>query len=123
MKNLILTLSILIFTSSAFAGSCPMMAKGIDAKIAEAQELRDAGMKAHDSGDHAKSEELLGKALEMFKGQIQLGGVSKHPFLNHSFFLFANQLVLLRYNITKGAVMMGGVEFAILFIVLIAMGS
>ncbi len=68
MKNLILTLSILIFTSSAFAGSCPMMAKNIDAKIAEAQELRDAGMKAHDSGDHAKSEELLGKALEMFKG-------------------------------------------------------
>ncbi len=68
MKNLILTLSILIFTSSAFAGSCPMMAKSIDAKIAEAQKLRDAGMKAHDSGDHAKSEELLGKALEMFKG-------------------------------------------------------
>ena len=68
MKNLILTLSILIFTSSAFAGYCPMMAKNIDAKIAEAQELRDAGMKAHDRGDHAKSEELLGKALEMFKG-------------------------------------------------------
>ena len=68
MKNSILTLSILIFTSSAFAGSCPMMAKSIDAKIAEAQKLRDAGMKAHDSGDHAKSEELLGKALEMFKG-------------------------------------------------------
>ena len=68
MKNLILTLSILIFTSSAFAGSCPMMAKSIDAKIAEAQKLRDAGMKAHDSGDHAKSEELLSKALGMFKG-------------------------------------------------------
>ena len=45
-----------------------MMAKGVDAKIAEAQKLRDAGMKAHDSGDHAKSEELLSKALEMFKG-------------------------------------------------------
>ena len=68
MKNLILTLSILIFTSSAFAGSCPMMAKSIDAKIAEAQKLRDAGIKAHDNGDHAKSEELLGKALGMFKG-------------------------------------------------------
>ena len=68
MKNLILTLSILIFTSSAFAGSCPMIAKGVDAKIAEAQKLRDAGIKAHDSGDHAKSEELLGKALGMFKG-------------------------------------------------------
>ena len=44
------------------------MAKGVDAKITEAQKLRDAGMKAHDNGDHAKSEELLGKALGMFKG-------------------------------------------------------
>ena len=68
MKKLYLILSILLFTSSAFAGSCPMMAKGVDAKIAEAQELRDAGVKAHESGDHAKSEELLSKALEMFKG-------------------------------------------------------
>ena len=68
MKNLILTLFILLFTSSAFAGSCPMMAKSVDAKIAEAQKLKDAGMKAHNSGDHAKSEELLSKALEMFKG-------------------------------------------------------
>ena len=68
MKRLALILSFVIFTSSAFAGSCPMMAKGVDAKIAEAQKLKDAGMKAHDSGDHAKSEELLGKVLEMFKG-------------------------------------------------------
>ena len=68
MKKLAIILSFVIFTSSAFAGSCPMMAKGVDAKIAEAQKLRDAGMKAHDNGDHAKSEELLGKALEMFKG-------------------------------------------------------
>tara|TARA_Y100001970_G_scaffold4826_1_gene5486 strand:- start:358 stop:564 length:207 start_codon:yes stop_codon:yes gene_type:complete len=59
---------ILLFTSSAFAGSCPMMAKNIDAKIAEAQDLRDAGMKAHENGDHAKSEELLNKALELFQG-------------------------------------------------------
>ncbi len=68
MKKISLILSILLFTSSAFAGSCPMMANGVDAKIAEAQELRDAGVKAHESGDHAKSEELLSKALEMFKG-------------------------------------------------------
>ena len=68
MKKLALILSLVLFSSSAFAGSCPMMAKGVDAKIAEAQKLRDAGMKAHDSGDHAKSEELLSKALEMFKG-------------------------------------------------------
>ena len=44
-----------------------MMAKGVDAKIAEAQKLRDAGMKAHDSGDHAKSEKLLNEALALFK--------------------------------------------------------
>ena len=68
MNKFALILSIVLFTSSAFAGSCPMMAKGVDAKIAEAQKLRYAGMKAHDNGDHAKSEELLGKALEMFKG-------------------------------------------------------
>ena len=68
MKKISLILSILLFTSSAFAGSCPMMAKSVDAKIAEAQKLRDAGVKAHDSGNHAKSEELLNKALGMFKG-------------------------------------------------------
>ena len=68
MKKIALILSFVLFISSAFAGSCPMMAKGVDEKIAEAQKLRDAGMKAHDSGDHAKSEELLGKALGMFKG-------------------------------------------------------
>ena len=68
MKKLTLIISFVLFTSSALAGSCPMMAKSVDAKIAEAQKLKDAGMKAHDSGDHAKSEELLGKALGMFKG-------------------------------------------------------
>tara|TARA_B100000965_G_scaffold288947_1_gene246810 strand:+ start:607 stop:813 length:207 start_codon:yes stop_codon:yes gene_type:complete len=68
MKKIILILSFVFFTSSAFAGSCPMMAKQIDDKIAEAQKLRDEGMKAHDSGNHGKSEELLNKALELFKG-------------------------------------------------------
>ena len=68
MKKLALILSFVLFTSSVLAGSCPMMAKGVDAKIAEAQKLRDAGMKAHNNGDHAKSEELLNKALGMFKG-------------------------------------------------------
>ena len=44
-----------------------MMAKSLDDKIAEAQTLRDQGMAAHDAGDHGKSEELLNKALELFK--------------------------------------------------------
>ena len=37
-------------------------------KNTEAQTLRDQGMAAHDVGDHTKSEELLGKAMELFKG-------------------------------------------------------
>ena len=68
MKKFLLVTLMILFSGSAFAGSCPMMAKNIDAKITEAQELKDAGMKAHESGDHAKSEELLNKALSLFKG-------------------------------------------------------
>ena len=68
MKKIVITLFLVLFTSSVYAGSCPMMAKSLDDKIAEAQTLRDQGMAAHDAGDHAKSEELLGKAMELFKG-------------------------------------------------------
>ena len=67
MKKIIITLCLVLFTSSAFAGSCPMMAKNIDDKIKKAQELRDQGMDAHKAGDHAKSEELLSEALNLFK--------------------------------------------------------
>ena len=67
MKKIIITLCLVLFTSSAYAGSCPMMAKNIDDKIKKAQELRDPGMDAHNAGDHAKSEELLGKALDLCK--------------------------------------------------------
>ena len=67
MKKIILSIVFVMFTSSVFAGSCPMMAKNVDAKIEEAQKLRDAGMKAHETGDHAKSEELLNQALNLFK--------------------------------------------------------
>ena len=67
MKKIAIILSLLFLTNSAFAGSCPMMAQNIDSKIEQAQKLRDAGMKAHDAGDHAKSEELLNKAMDLFK--------------------------------------------------------
>ena len=67
MKKIVITLFLVLFTSSVYAGSCPMMAKSIDDKIAEAQMLRDQGMAAHDAGDHTKSEELLGKAMMLFK--------------------------------------------------------
>ena len=67
MKNIIILLTLILFTNSAYAGSCPMMAMKLDGKIEEAQKMRDAGMKAHEAGDHAKSEELLNKAMELFK--------------------------------------------------------
>jgi hypothetical protein len=67
MKKILILSVLVMFTGSAFAGSCPMIAKNLDNKIEEAQKMRDAGMKAHDAGDHAKSEELLNKAMKLFK--------------------------------------------------------
>ncbi len=67
MKNIIFALAIFLFSSSAFAGSCPMLAKKVETKIEAAKKLHDQGVKAHSSGEHAKSEELLKKALELFK--------------------------------------------------------
>ena len=67
MKKFLILSILVLFTSSAYAGSCPMMAMKLDSKIENAQKMRDAGMKAHEAGDHAKSEELLNKAMELFK--------------------------------------------------------
>ncbi len=67
MKKFLILLMLLLFSNSASAGSCPMMVKNLDSKIEEIQKMRDAGMKAHEAGDHAKSEELLNKALELIK--------------------------------------------------------
>ena len=67
MKKILTMLIFILFTGSAYAGSCPMMANTLDSKIEEASKMRDAGMKAHEAGDHAKSEDLLNKAMELFK--------------------------------------------------------
>ena len=67
MKKIMLTLCLILFMSSAYAGSCPMLAKNIDDKIKKAQELKDQDMDAHNNGDHAKSEKLLNEALALFK--------------------------------------------------------
>ena len=67
MKRIMLTLCLVLFVSSAYAGSCPMIAKNIDDKIKKAQELKDQGVDAHNADDHAKSEKLLNEALALFK--------------------------------------------------------
>ena len=67
MKHILAVLVLILFSTSAFAGSCPMMAGKLKSKIEQAQQLHDAGMKAHSDGNHGKSEELLNKALGLFK--------------------------------------------------------
>ena len=56
MKNFIITAVLVLFSTSAFAGSCPMMAKTLDEKIEQVQQLRD----------DAKSEELFTQAMKLF---------------------------------------------------------
>ena len=73
MKKIAIILSLLFLTNSAFAGSCLMMTKNIDSKIEEAQKLRDAGIKAHEDGNHAESEKLLNQALQLFKSLYKNG--------------------------------------------------
>ena len=65
MKKTFLILALILFSRSAFAGSCPMLWAEIDSKIEEIQKLRDDGKKAHDDGNHSKSEELLKEALKL----------------------------------------------------------
>ena len=67
MKKIILALILIMFSTSAFAGSCPMLSGKVKTKIEQAQKLHEAGMKAHSDGNHGKSEELLSKALDLFK--------------------------------------------------------
>tara|TARA_B100001121_G_C18454383_1_gene510106 strand:- start:407 stop:652 length:246 start_codon:yes stop_codon:yes gene_type:complete len=80
MKKTLLALIITLFSTSAFAYSCPMLWEELDyeinlakeagvspEKIKEIQEMRNAGKKAHDDGNHSKSEEILNKALELIK--------------------------------------------------------
>ena len=78
MKKIIITLCLILFASSAYAGSCPMLAAKFDKMIEsatddkiieEAKELRDKGVKAHDGGDHPRSVILLNKALKLLKAE------------------------------------------------------
>ena len=63
--------------SVVFAGACPMLAGDIEDKISKLDKakhetlintalmLHEEGMKAHDSGNHTLSEELLNGALRL----------------------------------------------------------
>ncbi len=72
MKKIALIAVLALFASTAFARSCPVQMKAIDAalpkakldatKTAEVKKLRADGEKLHKDGKHAESEEALGKA-------------------------------------------------------------
>ena len=76
-KILSLTFIFLLLPSMAFAGACPMLNSGVEDKIATLDQskhatlisialmLHEEGVKAHDSGDHGMSEELLNGALRL----------------------------------------------------------
>ena len=81
MKKIIVTLAFVIFTTSAYSYSCPMLWGEIDellktadangktaAQIEEIKTLRNKGKKAHDEASHEMSEIFLKKALNMLKG-------------------------------------------------------
>ena len=67
MQKLSIILIMLLFSNSAFAGSCPMMAKKVEEKISSAQKLYEEGVNAHTMGNHGESEKLLKEALDLFK--------------------------------------------------------
>jgi hypothetical protein len=73
---IVFTLVAALTTSSAFAGSCPMQMKAIDAALSSntsmseadreyVKELRAMGEEMHKSGDHSESVELLNEAKEL----------------------------------------------------------
>ena len=73
MKNFLLAATFLIFTTPAFAGSCPMKVGLIDKSLAagtaknaeKVATLRDQGKALHQSGKHAESVKMLKKAMKL----------------------------------------------------------
>jgi hypothetical protein len=81
IRNLISGLVLIVFSSGAFAASCPLYMGEIDAalkdpaveerlteeQLAEVRTLRKEGEEAHRAGDHAQSMKALGRAKEILE--------------------------------------------------------
>ena len=73
MKKIILAFTFLIFSASAFAGSCPLKLSKIDQALAagkvenaaEVRALRDQGAELHKFGKHGQSVRVLVKAMKL----------------------------------------------------------
>tara|TARA_B100000674_G_C37173784_1_gene616487 strand:- start:128 stop:370 length:243 start_codon:yes stop_codon:yes gene_type:complete len=77
--RLFITLFFLCFaTVESYAGSCPVLIQKVDQILSESKQiskqqfkeikqLRDQGEKAHNSGEHKESEDLLKQALKLLE--------------------------------------------------------
>lgn len=76
MKTLVTACAMLLLSSAAFANSCPMEMKAIDAKLGaspslsmadmdKVKSLRAQGEKLHKEGKHDESMKALGEAKKM----------------------------------------------------------
>jgi hypothetical protein len=79
IRRLVAVALAVVIAGAAFASSCPLLMKDIDAALAdpavagqlteeqlqEVQQLRKEGEDAHKAGDHGKSMEALGRAKEV----------------------------------------------------------
>ena len=73
MKSILTLCAIILCTSPAFAGSCPMKLSMIDKALAagtvmnanEVKTLRDKGEALHKAGDHSGSVAILIKAMKV----------------------------------------------------------
>ncbi len=76
LKNLIVLIFFCFASNVSFAGSCPVLIQKIDQILSESKQiskeqfteikqLRDQGEKAHNSGEHKESEDLLNQALKL----------------------------------------------------------
>ena len=73
MKKFLLAVTFLIFTTPAFAGSCPMKVGMVDKALAagtaknaeKVRALRDQGKALHQSGKHVESVQMLIDAMKL----------------------------------------------------------
>ena len=78
LKNLVVLIFLCFVSNISFASSCPVLIQKIDQILSESKQiskeqfteikqLRDQGEKAHNSGEHKESEELLNQALKLLE--------------------------------------------------------
>ena len=78
LKNLIILIFLFFASDISFAGSCPVLIQKIDQilsvskqiskeQFTEIKQLRDQGERAHNSGEHKESEDLLNQALKLLE--------------------------------------------------------